>query len=191
MLGKTYRELVSERLCLKRLSAAECTEIYVGWLNDPEVNKYLETRFSGIQTKASIRSFVDDVNRRGNEYLFGIFLRAGDRHIGNIKLGPVTVAHGIADVSLFIGERDAWGKGYASEAIQSITDFGFQSLGLRKLCASMYAPNEGSRRAFLKCGYREEGRRPDHYLLDERPCDLVLLSLFRSDYHPNHLSHGQ
>lgn len=174
--------LIGRRLYLRGLSPVDCTETYVEWLNDPEVNRYLETRFSGTQSLETIRRFVEETNRRANEHLFGIFQRADDLHIGNIKLGPVLTAHGLGDVSLFIGMRAAWARGYASESIQLITDFGFRSLGMRKLCSSMYAPNEGSRRAFLRSGYREEARRPDHYLLDDRPCDLVLMGLQRSDY---------
>ena len=172
--------LQGARLYLRPLEAADCTPRYLGWLQDPQVNRFLETRFAE-QSLARIREFVAGVNARADEHLYGIFLRAGDRHIGNLKVGPVNAHHALADISLFIGERDCWGLGYATEAITLASAHAFGALGVRKLAAGMYAPNVGSYRAFLKAGYREESRRPGHYLLEGRPCDILELGCTRAD----------
>lgn len=173
-------EIRSERLLLRELEVGDVSDDYVAWLNDSEVARFLETRLSEQNTE-TVRAFVSAVRERANEFLFGIFLRADGRHIGNIKVGPVRAHHDLADLSLLIGARDCWGKGYACEAIVAASRHAFQALGVRKLQASMYAPNEGSRRAFLKAGYREEGRRRSHYVLDGAPCDLVELGLLPED----------
>jgi [ribosomal protein S5]-alanine N-acetyltransferase len=102
--------LETARLRLRPLTEADVTDAYVGWLNDPEVVRYLETRHAP-QTRESVRAFVDAVNGRENEHLFGIFERVDARHIGNIKVGPVHPIHAVADVSLLIGARDVWGRG--------------------------------------------------------------------------------
>lgn len=173
-------ETRSERLLLRELEVEDVTDAYVGWLNDAEVARFLETRLS-LQNHETVRGFVSAVRGRDNEFLFGVFLETERRHIGNIKVGPIRAYHRLADVSLLIGARDCWGKGLATEAIAAISRFAFAELGVRKLQASMYAPNEGSRRAFLKAGYQEEGRRREHYLLDGAPCDLVELGLLPGD----------
>ena len=166
--------LDAERLYLRPLARGDCTPRYVAWLNDPQVNRFLETRYATQDLKA-VEEFVEAVNHRGNEHLFGIFLQAGERHIGNIKVGPVNAHHRLGEISLFIGERDCWGQGYATDAIRTVSGFAFKSLGVRKLSAGMYAPNVGSYRAFLKAGYKEEARRPGHYLLGGEPCDILEL----------------
>jgi RimJ/RimL family protein N-acetyltransferase len=76
--------------------------------------------------------------------------------VGNIKVGPVNARHAFADMSYFIGERQCWGRGYATEAIRLATDFGFARLGLHRLQAGLYAGNVGSGRALEKAGYRRE-----------------------------------
>ncbi|HDZ73845.1 MAG TPA: N-acetyltransferase [Aurantimonas coralicida] len=170
----------SERLHLRELAVDDVGDTYVGWLNDPQVARFLETRWRE-QTEASVRAFVAAVNARSDEFLYGIFLNENRRHIGNIKVGPIRAHHGVADVSLLIGERDCWGKGFAAEAIAAVSRHAFAHLGVRKLAAGMYAPNEGSRRAFLKLGYKEEGRRRLHYMLDGEPCDLIELGALPED----------
>ena len=172
--------LDTPRLRLRRLAAADCNARYLGWLQDPQVNRYLETRFV-TQTLAGIRGYVERANARTDEHLFGIVLKAGERHIGNLKLGPLRAPHSLADVSLFIGERDCWGQGYATEAIVAASRHAFEALGVRKLNAGIYAPNAGSTRAFIKAGYREEARRPGHYLLDGKPCDILELGCTLQD----------
>ena len=166
----------AERLFLRELEASDCSADYIAWLADPEVNRFLETRHRK-QDEASIVAFIDTVRSRDDEFLFGIFVRDGDRHIGNIKVGPIHPIHRRADVSLFIGDRGSWGRGYASEAIAALSRHAFEALGVEKLNAGMHAANAGSFRAFLKAGYREEGRRRSQALLDGVRCDVIEVGL--------------
>jgi len=116
---------------LRRLNEGDVTDTYVKWLNDPEINQYLESRFTTHtmdETKAFIRSITNEYN-----YQFGIFVKETGKHIGNIKVGGINPIHKYADVSFLIGEKDYWGQGIATEAIRLATDFGFNTLGLHKL----------------------------------------------------------
>lgn len=149
-------QITSDRLLFRRLTKADVSERYVSWLNDPEINQYLETRFSP-QTVQSCESFVEDMSRNGANYLLGIFDKISHQHIGNIKLGFINTHHRSGQLSLFIGEKDYWGKGYATEAIRCITQWGFNELGLERIEAGCYDANMGSLRAFLKVGYSVEG----------------------------------
>jgi RimJ/RimL family protein N-acetyltransferase len=166
---------------LRPLTLADVGERYVAWLNDPAVNRFLETRHQ-VQTLETVRSFVAVNSGRADRRLFAICLNETERHIGNIKVGPIKPNHALADVSLFIGERDCWGKGYATEAITLASRFAFAQMPVVKLSASFYATNVASIRAFLKAGYREEGLRRRHYLLDGKLSDIVELGLCAEDY---------
>lgn len=173
-------ELQTDRLVLRELTGEDVSPAYVAWLNDPEVSHFLETRHNR-QDEASVRAFVETVWRREDEFLFGMFLRDGGRHVGNIKVGPVRAIHRTADVSLFLGDRAVWGRGLAAEAIAALSRYALETLGIRKLSASMYAANEGSRRAFLKAGYQPEGLRRAHAELDGARSDIIELGLLPDD----------
>ena len=170
--------LDADRLHLRPLTEADVTPVYVGWLNDPLVSRYLETRHSA-QTLKTVAAFVAAVHARDNEHRFGVFLTGRARHSGNIKLGPVHPLHGVGDVSLLIGERGEWGRGYAAEAIARLARHAFEDLRVAKLSASLYAANVGSERAFLKAGFQREGLRRAHYDLDGARSDIVELGLAR------------
>ena len=169
-----------DAIFLRPLSAEDVTESYLRWLTDPEIGRFLETR-QRPQTVQTIREFVERVNARDDEFLFGIFLKGNDRHVGNIKVGPVKQNHSLADVGLLIGERDCRGKGIATDAIRAVGRFAFQSMGITKLNAAAYAENRGSIRAFLRAGYTQEGMRRKHYVLDGKPADVIELGLCADD----------
>jgi ribosomal-protein-alanine N-acetyltransferase len=148
--------LTTPRLVLRALEAADLNATYLGWLNDPVVNRYLETRFLP-QTMEALQGYWLTHRDDPASPWFGICLQEDGRHIGNIKLGPIQWLHRRADLSLFIGDRTCWGQGYASEAITAVCDWAFAELDLQKLNAGIYAGNVGSRRAFEKCGFSLEG----------------------------------
>lgn len=148
--------IFSERLQFRTLIKEDVSERYLGWLNDPEVNRYLETRFI-TQTRDACERFVSDMEKDHTSHLFGIFDKATLEHIGNIKLGFINSYYQSAQLSLFIGEKSYWGKGYATEAIRCITQWGLDTLNLERIEAGCYDSNLGSLRAFLKVGYSVEG----------------------------------
>lgn len=148
--------LTTARLLLRALEAADLNATYLAWLNDPEVNRYLETRFQP-QTMEALQAYWQDHRDDPTSPWFAICLQVDGRHIGNIKLGPIQWLHRRADLSLFIGDRSCWGQGYASEAIAAVRDWAFDELDLQKLNAGIYGGNLGSRRAFEKCGFSLEG----------------------------------
>ena len=169
------------RLLLRPIRPTDISQRYCDWLNDREINCYLETRYN-VQTLEEISAFVAKKIQSSDEYLAAICLNDEELHIGNIKLGPVRRRHLLADVSLFIGDRNYWGQGYASEAIACITRFALGDLRLNKVNASIYSQNKGSCKAFVKAGWRQEAVLRNHYIHDDKPMDIVLMGLCRDEY---------
>lgn len=159
---------------LFQLLPGDVSDAYVAWLNDPEINQYLETRFSE-QDRPSVEAFVASVQESAHSVLFGIRDIAQGRHVGNIKLGPIDRRHGLGEIGLMIGDRSAWGRGIGSGAIGIVTVIAERQLGLRKLTAGCYASNIGSKRAFEKIGFSVEAVRPAHFLMNGATEDLILL----------------
>jgi len=159
--ARTIGKITDQVISLEFLDLDDVTDTYVGWLNDPEVNQYLEARFQ-VHTPQSMCDYVRTIQGNPNIYFFKIINPQG-QHIGNIKL-DVNRPHLRGEISLLIGEKDQWGKGYATRAICLVRDFAFSSLGLRKLTAGCYSVNPASGRAFEKSGFLREAIFQRHYL---------------------------
>ena len=104
---------------LKELNKKNVTNSYVSWMNDPEVHQYTEQKHKK-HTINDVLKFVEEKKKSKNEFLYGIFLKKNNEHIGNIKLGPINTKHKYADISYFIGNKKMWGRGYATKAIKKI-----------------------------------------------------------------------
>ena len=175
--------LHSARLHLRALEPSDLNATYLGWLNDPEVNRYLETRFLP-QTLEALLAYWQAHRDDPTSPWFAICLAADDRHIGNIKLGPIQWLHRRADLSLFIGDRSCWGQGFASEAIALVRDWAFRELDLQKLSAGIYAGNAGSQRAFEKCGFALEGTLRQEVVSSGDRVDIWRMGLPRALWRP-------
>lgn len=165
-------KIESDRLSYRLLTTEDVSDAYVGWLNDPNITHFLEIS-RDKQDKATVYAFIESLQSKNNEFLFGIFLKENGLHIGNIKLGPIHPYHRIADIGFIIGEHSAWGKGYASEAIRAVSKHAFSHLQVNKIHAGLYASNLGSARALEKAGFKKEGCRVKHYLLHGVPEDII------------------
>jgi len=148
--------LKSEILCLQELEPNDVTQQYVDWLNNVEINKYLESRHTH-QDIQKVRLFVEVCRDSKLDFLFGIFLKNSMKHIGNIRLHSIDKNHSHAEIGLLIGDKNSWGQGFASMSISMVTQFAFNQLGLNKLSAGCYENNIGSKKAFEKSGYQIEG----------------------------------
>jgi len=172
--------LQGERLSLRPLTVADVSDAYVAWMNDAVTNRFMETRWRA-HTRADVEAFVADKQGSDREHLFGIFLKPDGRHIGNLKIGPIDPNHGRGELSYFIGDEQARGQGYASEAVGLGVRIGFEQLGLAKLTAGIYAGNAESGRVLAKNGFAAEGRRPSHFAFEGGRDDMVEYGLVRPE----------
>ena len=165
ILNKT---LQTPRLNLRMMSAADANEDYLRWMRDQVVNQFLETRYSVPTSTQELVRFIECINNSVDSILLGIFLRENGRHIGNIKIGPIVTRHARAEIGYLIGERDAWGKGFASEAIREVARYGIEELGMAKITAGIYETNIGSAKALLKAGFTLQATIPSHVICDNQ-----------------------
>ena len=179
-MSKINIRINGDRIYLRKVELSDVNQAYVDWLNDPKVNQYLETRYE-LQTMDSVRKYVEKMVVKENELFFAICLIENDKHIGNIKLGPINSEHKFAEVSLFIGVKDQWGKGYATESISILSHYALDELKLHKLTAGCYANNIGSVKAFKKAGFIEEGIWKNQYLCNGEYVDRICFALINNE----------
>ena len=108
-------------------------------------------------------------------------MREDGRHIGKIKIGPVEIRHARSEIGYLIGDRTAWGKGYAAEAIREICRFGFNNLGLIKISAGIYKDNIKSAKTLLKAGFILEATISSNVILEGRRTDSKIFGKINTE----------
>ena len=111
--------LNQKRVNLVDFDIKDINSEYLSWLNDDEVMEY------SLQNliKQDFKTAADYIRRinESNNKIFSIITSTG-KHIGNITLRFDNDNLNVA-VSILIGNKDYWGKGYAKDAISVVLDW--------------------------------------------------------------------
>ncbi len=151
---------------------------FVPWFADMEVTRYLGRR-SAVALYQEVEYF-----RKAGESKDDVvwIIEAEGEAIGATGIHRIDWVSAHGTTGIVIGRPDAWGKGYASEAMALRTRYAFRELNLRKLVTEVFAENVASRRALEKTGYRTVGIRREHFWSGGAWHDVWLGEVLRSEW---------
>ena len=163
------------RIILKEIISKDVSLDYVNWMNDSEIVRFTDQK-NLIHTKNKIKKFVNEKKKSKSEFLYGIFFIKNKKkiHIGNIKLGPINFLHSNAQISYIIGKKEFQRRGIGSLAIKKVLQIAKRKFKLRKIIASIYPKNIGSRKVLLKNQFLLEGKLRKMQYFENKREDLLL-----------------
>ncbi|HET9852080.1 MAG TPA: GNAT family protein, partial [Candidatus Limnocylindrales bacterium] len=152
-----FPEALEGSLVVLRRHVPENVAAFQRWYADPEVARLARYQDSPMRSDEIDRFF--QLRALGHESLtMAIHERDGDRLIGSCAFSQVDGENGSAMFHITIGEKDAWGRGYGTEATQLMLDHAFGTLGLHRIALTVFEFNERAIRAYRRCGFLVEGR---------------------------------
>ena len=168
------------RIYLRPLRREDLNKEYLGWLNDPEVNRYLE---SGIFPCAwdELERFYEQ-STGPSQVALAIVDKKTEQHIGNVKLGPINWVHRRATIGILVGNKDFWGKGIGTEATRLMVEYGFFRLNLARIELGVCAKHKAAIRVYEKAGFQIEGQRRSSSFRDGQYEDGLWMGLLREEY---------
>ena len=108
--------------------------------------------------------------------------RATNRLIGTCAFSQLDGDNGSALFHITIGEKDAWGHGYGTEATWLMLRHAFETLGLHRIGLFVFEFNERAIRAYERCGFVIEGRARESIWRNGRWWDELAMSVLESDW---------
>ncbi len=115
---------------------------------------------------------------------FAIYELPDLRPVGIANIRDFTTPRRTAEFGITIGEPDARGKGYGTEATRLVLDFAFTVLGVHNVWLDTAAYNLAAQRAYAKAGFKEIGRRREAHRLGDRRYDIVLMDCLATEFDP-------
>ncbi|MDR6302054.1 GNAT family N-acetyltransferase [Mesonia maritima] len=173
--------LTSTRLNLEIIKEEDLQEIHELHLH-PEVDKF---NTAGIpenieETRKVIEKLLASVES-GNAYVFSVFIASTRQFIGMITLNLGSKKYNAAEV-WFKFSPQFWNKGFASESLGRIIQFGFDELNLHRIEAGCAIENFGSIRVLEKAGMKREGHRRKALPLKTGWSDNFEYAILESDF---------
>ncbi|MCQ2080784.1 MAG: GNAT family N-acetyltransferase [Lachnospiraceae bacterium] len=144
------------------------TDLIVKWRNADFVMKNFIDK--NPLTPEIHRNWLRNKVEKGLVYQFVIHENETDRPIGSVYLRDVDCEDRSAEYGIFIGEEDALGFGFGTEACSMMNDFAKNELKLSKLRLRLREENKVAHKSYLKCGY-EDTELVDGILFMERQLD--------------------
>ena len=139
------------RIYLKELREKDATPVYCSWLNDKEVNRYLETKKIKIK---ELKFYIKEKIENPNCIFFGIFTKKKNKHVGNVKLEPIIWKEKKATLGIMIGDKNYWGKGIAKEVLEIFTGWLFKNTNIETVYLGVLKENKAAISAYKKAGFK-------------------------------------
>jgi len=154
------------------------------WINDPEVKSNLLMRYpvSQYQEERWIETALGTDNQRNKT--FALETKDGV-YLGGIGLHKIDWENSNAEVGIVIGKKEYWNKGYGTDAMMAILDFGFNQMNLHRIYLRVFEFNQRGIRSYEKCGFKKEGiLRHDRYR-EGRYYDTIMMGILKEEFRQN------
>lgn len=168
----------TERLLLRPPSPKDAEAIFERYASDAEVTRYL-----GWPRHASVRDTEAFVGFSIAEWArWGVGPVLAFDKSSHVLLGSSGLVMEAADRAAtgYVFARDAWGKGFATEALRAMIALAAE-VKVGRLCALCHVDHQASWHVLEKCGFHREGVLPRHFVFPNlSPEPLDVLSYARS-----------
>lgn len=182
-----HATLRSPRTVLRPVLLTDAEDVFQ-FRGDYEVTKYNSgAPFSSVdQARKLIASMVEDYDTK-KCVRWGITIPLCSTSGGSDTVLPVKGMVGFnywdqtdhrASVGLEL-HRDEWGKGFMTEALTEVINFGFSAMNLNRIEASVSVYNDKSLNLLKRLFFVVEGIQREQYFEDGKYHDLIILALLK------------
>ena len=175
-------EILTERTRLRLIEWSDVASIHalhslpetdefntLGIPKDIEETKTVIAPWIAEQKLDEIKNYTFIIEQMDNENFIGLF---------GLKIGSEKFRRGEVWYKIHV---DSWRKGYATEALEGIIEYGFNRLKLHRIEAGCAVENTGSIKVLVKAGMIREGRGRQVLPLKSGWSDNYVYSILETD----------
>lgn len=173
---------------LVRLSAVDHEELgkaYAVWNQDSELTRLMDSRSVQLRSSKNIADFFEKKTREESpaQHYFTIRALDDNRLLGDIGLNVINNwSSRDAYVGIAIFNRNDWGKGHGTDAMNIILRVAFTEINLRRVTLTVFEYNPRAIRSYEKTGFRHEGRYRRLLLKDGKRWDMLFMGILREEW---------
>ena len=148
-------KIETDRLILRRYKESDIDAIYE-IITDERLSKHIKfPKLSKQEELECIRQWISEADESKYEK-WVIELKKDGTVVGNIDVNTVVKKHNYCNVGYTI-RYDYWGNGYASEALEAVSNHLLENSGYYLVECSCNELNIQSSKVMLKAGFKKDG----------------------------------
>ena len=149
------------------------------WNNDEDVTKYFRDPYprSRKEEKKWFEKLLEDEDAK----IFTIITK-DNKPIGVIYFSKIDWRDRHARLSILIGEKEEWGKGYGTDSILTLLTFAFKEMNLHRIELDVFKGHQSAIACYEKCGFKKEGERKETYFLDGKYHNGYLMAIIDKEF---------
>jgi diamine N-acetyltransferase len=173
------KPLIGERVYLRPFIKDDLPYIQK-WSNDTELRRLIGeiAPMSREDTEKWYREMLADEDR----VWFAIVLKKSDRVIGEAGLLRMFKPWRSTNMTIIIGEKDEWGKGYGTEVGHLLLNFAFEQLGFHRVSIGVVGFNVRALKFWESLGFKKEGVERDAHFYDDEYSDGIMMSILENEF---------
>lgn len=173
--------LEGERIRLRALDESDLP-LLVGWWRSPEwavLQQLIVRPRPSAVVEEQFRSWSQ--SEKAGEVGFSVIDKESEDLVGHVTLYGASLPARSGTLTVMIGSEFV-GRGYGSDAVRTLTAYGFREMGLNRIEIGVMAFNLRARSVYRKAGYVEEGIRREAVFHDGTFHDQVIMSMLASEW---------
>ncbi len=177
--------LIGEKVYLVPIEA-EYIDSYYDKLQSASYDSCLYTGSKAIITKSSITSYVKRIENDSERLDLFIIQNETDEIVGEVVLNEIDFDNRVGNIriSLFI-DKDL-NRGYGTEAMRLVMDYGFGMLNLNRIELEVYSFNSRAIHVYTKLGFKKEGIRRQCLYFNHAYHDAHIMGILADEYKTLH-----
>jgi RimJ/RimL family protein N-acetyltransferase len=155
------------------------------WYSDPELARL--TRYSLVpMNDDEVARFFHGRLMSPESVAYAIDIRESGRLIGLTTFSNLDPDNGSVLFHISIGEPDAWGQGYGTEATGLMLHLAFERIGLHRVGLAVFSFNERAIRSYQKSGFHVEGRAREAIVRNGERFDELTMGILAREWRTRH-----
>ena len=174
--------LYGQKIYLRHLEIEDVHVIMKYW-NNLELRQFLLILHPCSQPQEE-----DFIRRTWKEHqsgigsIWGIVRKSSGELIGTVGLHRIHSIHHTAEIGIAIWQPENWSKGFGSEAMTLILDYGFEFLNLQMVSIQVLERNHRAKHVYEKLGFRNAGKIRRARFFAKEYEDIYFLDLLREEW---------
>lgn len=174
---KYYKKLEGNKIYLSPINKEDYS-VFTEWINNLENSIRLGNSTTTFSAQAEI-NFLEKASLQN--HIFFVITKNDDKVIGSCSFYIVDHLHQKGELGIFLGEPFEKNKGYGSEAVQLLVEYGFKILNLHSIMLKVFSFNVNAIHVYEKIGFKRCGVRREAYLLNGKWYDELFYDILSSE----------